>query len=113
MTMPTDLTSFIPLAYLIASVCFILTLLMLVSVVATLVHKDIITFKWIVPGLIVGSLVGASMAAWIPMTKMPERIALSHCFGGLAAALVGVAEYLRHDPTHLSSVTIASLGFEA
>ena len=27
------------------------------------------------------------------MTKMPERIALSHAFGGLAAALVGVAEY--------------------
>ena len=34
------------------------------------------------------------MSIWIPMTKMPERIALSHAFGGLAAALVGVSEYL-------------------
>ena len=32
------------------------------------------------------------------MTKMPERIALSHAFGGLAAALVGVSEY--HAPAH-------------
>jgi len=129
MTMPTDLTSFIPLAYLIASVCFILTLLllsspkharlgnllgsvgMLVAVVATLVHRDIITYKWIVPGLIVGSMIGASMAAWIPMTKMPERIALSHCFGGLAAALVGVAEYVHHG-SEIHRFTMGALGLE-
>src|SRR5262249_41855190 len=52
-------------------------------------------------------------AAWIPMTKMPERIALSHAFGGLAAALVGISEYVRHDPHHLSSVTLTALGLEA
>jgi NAD(P) transhydrogenase subunit beta len=66
---------------------------MLVAVVGTLLHAEIITYRWIVPGLIIGSLIGASMSIWIPMTKMPERIALSHSFGGLAAALVGVAEY--------------------
>ncbi len=127
--MGIDFTSWIPLAYLIASVCFILTLLflsspkharlgnaigsigMLVAVIATLVHKDIITYAWIVPGLIVGSLVGASMAAWIPMTKMPERIALSHCFGGLAAALVGVSEYIHHGG-ELSRFTMGALGLE-
>ena len=27
---------------------------------------------------------------------MPERIALSHAFGGLAVALVGVSEWVRH-----------------
>ncbi len=105
--------SLIPIAYLIASVCFILTLQglsspkharggnllgsigMLIAVVGTLLLKDIETFKWIVPGLIIGSLIGAAMSIWIPMTKMPERIALSHSFGGLAAALVGVVEYIR------------------
>ncbi len=30
------------------------------------------------------------------MTKMPKRIALSHAFGGLAVAIVGVVEYLKH-----------------
>ena len=101
----------IPFAYLIASVCFILTLQglsspkyarrgnllgaigMLIAVVGTLLHKEIVDYRWIGAGLILGSLIGASMAIWIPMTKMPERIALSHSFGGLAAALVGVAEY--------------------
>jgi NAD(P) transhydrogenase subunit beta len=66
---------------------------MLVAVVGTLLHAEIITYRFIVPGLILGSLIGAAMSIWIPMTKMPERIALSHSFGGLAAALVGVAEY--------------------
>ena len=51
------------------------------------------------------------MAALIPMTKMPERIALSHAFGGLAAALVGVCHYSLHSET-LSHGTMAALGFE-
>jgi NAD(P) transhydrogenase subunit beta len=93
-----------PLSYLVASVCFILALQalssptharrgnaigafgMLVAVVGTLILSQIITFKWIIPALILGSLIGAAMSIWIPMTKMPERIALSHSFGGLAAS---------------------------
>jgi NAD(P) transhydrogenase subunit beta len=42
---------------------------------------------------------------------MPERIALSHAFGGLAAALVGVSEYYRH-AAELGSVKMAAIGFE-
>jgi NAD(P) transhydrogenase subunit beta len=112
--------SYIPLAYLIASVCFILTLQglsspkharagnalgsvgMLIAVVGTLLLKDIESFRFIVPGLIIGSLIGASMSIWIPMTKMPERIALSHSFGGLAAALVGVVEYIHLGGAYLT-----------
>jgi NAD(P) transhydrogenase subunit beta len=118
-------------SYLVASVCFILTLQFLssprlarqgvligsfgmaVAVVGTLVRPEIVTYKWIIPSALVGSAIGAAMAAWIPMTKMPERIALSHAFGGLAAALVGVSEYIRHDPHHLSNVTLAALGLES
>src|SRR3979490_2583560 len=106
--------AYIPLAYLVASVCFILTLQglsspkharagnalgsvgMLIAVAGTLLLRDIESFRFIVPGLIIGSLIGAAMSIWIPMTKMPERIALSHSFGGLAAALVGGAEDYRH-----------------
>ncbi len=121
--------SILPISYLIASVCFILALQalsspkharrgnllgavgMLVAVIGTLLHHDIITFKWIALGLILGSLIGGSMAIWIPMTKMPERIALSHAFGGLAAALVGVSEY-SHRGAELGTVTIVALGLE-
>ncbi len=84
---------------------------MLLAVVGTLLHAEILTFAWIVPGLIIGSLIGAGMAWWIPMTKMPERIALSHAFGGLAAAFVGVSEYYRH-AGHVDRVTMTALGAE-
>ncbi len=119
----------LPLSYLIASVCFILALQalsspkharkgnllgavgMLIAVIGTLLHQDILTFRWIALGLILGSLIGGAMSIWIPMTKMPERIALSHAFGGLAAALVGVSEY-SHRGAELGTVTIVALGLE-
>ena len=36
---------------------------------------------------------GYPIGVWVPMTAMPQRIAISHAFGALAATLVGVAEY--------------------
>ena len=33
---------------------------------------------------------------WVPMTAMPQRTALSHAFGALAAALVGIGEFIVH-----------------
>ena len=123
-------SSLIGFSYLVASVCFILTLQFLsspkfarrgvligvfgmaVAVVGTLLKPEIVVYKWIIPGVLIGSLIGGAMSAWIPMTKMPERIALSHAFGGLAAALVGISEYIRHDPHELSAVTLTALGFE-
>jgi H+-translocating NAD(P) transhydrogenase subunit beta len=120
-----------PVTYLVASVCFILALQalsspkharqgnaigafgMLIAVVGTLLLGKIIDYRWIALGLIIGSAIGAAMAVWIPMTKMPERIALSHSFGGLAAALVGVSEYLHLSHTGgLDRFTMGALGFE-
>jgi NAD(P) transhydrogenase subunit beta len=119
------------LPYLIASVCFILALQglssptharrgnligalgMLVAVVGTLVFTHILTFTWIAIGLMIGAAIGAAMSIWIPMTKMPERIALSHSFGGLAAALVGVSEYHhRIGGEGIDRFTMAALGLE-
>ncbi|HEX5720144.1 MAG TPA: NAD(P)(+) transhydrogenase (Re/Si-specific) subunit beta [Thermoanaerobaculia bacterium] len=118
-----------PFSYLIASVCFIVALQalsspkharrgnavgafgMLVAVVGTLLLAKIVTFTWILIGLTIGSVIGAAMSIWIPMTKMPERIALSHSFGGLAAALVGIAEY-HHLGTGISRFTMGALGLE-
>jgi H+-translocating NAD(P) transhydrogenase subunit beta len=50
------------------------------------------------------------MAKYMPMTAMPERIALSHAFGALAAGLVGTTEYYEHAES--LSVFITALMFE-
>jgi NAD(P) transhydrogenase subunit beta len=86
---------------------------MLIAVIGTLLHKEIIRYDWIIAGLVVGSGIGIAISGWIPMTKMPERIAMSHAFGGLASALVGVAEYNRQIEAHtLSHFEMGALGFE-
>ena len=66
---------------------------MLIAVAGTLLHQRIVSYEWIAGGLALGIIIGIPMGLWIPMVKMPERIALSHSFGGLAVALVGVSEY--------------------
>jgi len=85
---------------------------MLFAVAGTVVHPEIKSYIWIVIAGVIGSGIGVAMAALIPMTKMPERIALSHAFGGLAAALVGVCHYYLHSGEHLSHFTMGALGFE-
>ncbi|HZU35649.1 MAG TPA: NAD(P)(+) transhydrogenase (Re/Si-specific) subunit beta, partial [Gemmataceae bacterium] len=48
---------------------------------------------WILISLAIGAAIGIPMAVLMPMTAVPQRTALSHAFGGLAASLVGVAHY--------------------
>ena len=122
-------TYFIELSYLLASILFILGLKglshpetakrgmhlaefgMLMAIIGTLLHLEIITYTWIILGLVLGSLVGLAMGLWVPMTAMPQRTALSHAFGAFAAALVGISEFYRHGG-HLETVTMGALGFE-
>jgi NAD(P) transhydrogenase subunit beta len=40
----------------------------------------------------VGGLIGVPLSK-VPLTAVPQRTALSHAFGGLAAGLVGTANY--------------------
>jgi NAD(P) transhydrogenase subunit beta len=91
---------------------FLAELGMIFAVAGTVVHPDIKSYVWIIIAGAIGSAIGVAMAALIPMTKMPERIALSHAFGGLAAALVGVCHYYLHGAEHLSHFTMGALGFE-
>ena len=89
---------------------------MVAAIVGTFFHEDITRngyrgYVWIGLGLLIGSVVGGSMGLRIPMTAVPQRTALSHALGALAAALIGVAEYLLHQ-AHLSSLQMTPLGFE-
>jgi H+-translocating NAD(P) transhydrogenase subunit beta len=84
---------------------------MLAGVVGTLVGNEIVEFTWIALALGVGSVIGIAMALFMPMTAMPQRIALSHAFGALAAALVGTAHYALETPA-IAPFTQTALGVE-
>jgi NAD(P) transhydrogenase subunit beta len=92
---------------------------MLVAVVGTLMHQDIITWQWIVAGLVIGAVLGYPLGMFVPMTAMPQRIAFAQMFGALAATLVGVAKYYHaYHPAAgelspgLSRGVMAAVGFE-
>ena len=87
---------------------------MFIAVVGTLLHQRIISYEWIAGGIILGTIIGIPMGLWIPMTKMPERVALSHAFGGLAVALVGVSEYYMSNHGHapLAKFAMGAVTFE-
>src|SRR3989338_9107549 len=84
---------------------------MLIAIVGTLVHHEVIRYEWIIAGLALGTIIGIPLGLWVPMTAMPERIALSHAFGALAAALVGVSEYYRH-AGEIDGIMMVALGAE-
>ncbi len=114
-----DRTTIIALAYLIAAVLFILGLKglthprtavrgnllgatgMLVAVLATLIHQDIIGYGLIITGLVIGGLIGAVLAVKIEMTAMPELVALFNGFGGGASVFVAGAELARPEARDL------------
>jgi H+-translocating NAD(P) transhydrogenase subunit beta len=84
---------------------------MLLAVMATLLRAEIVSYEWIAVGLFIGSAIGVPMALFMPMTAMPQRTALSHAFGALAASLVGISEFYLNTP-HIERFTMGALGFE-
>src|ERR687883_1927745 len=71
---------------------------MLLAVVGTLLKHEVVNYEWILIAFFIGSAIGVPIAYLMPMTAVPQRTALSHAFGALAAALVGTAEYYRETP---------------
>ena len=65
---------------------------MLIAVVVTLLDREILDYKWIAAGLIIGVLIGGIAARVVKMTSMPELVALFNGFGGFASLLVAWAE---------------------
>ena len=63
-----------------------------VAVVATLFDPQVSEYKWIIIALIIGAGVGVPLGM-VKMTAVPQRTALSHAFGAMSAALIGIAEY--------------------
>src|SRR3989449_527154 len=84
---------------------------MLLAIIGSLLHHEIVDYRWIATGLVLGTAIGVPMAIWIPMTAVPQRTALSHSFGALAAALIGVSEYYRHGAA-LGSLRVGVIALE-
>jgi len=98
---------------------FLGTLGMALAVLATWVQPVVIHHGWIIIAIIAGFAVGIPLSL-VPLTAVPQRTALSHAFGGLAAGLVGTAKFylwLRNEPemlTHFRMIAIMAeiiLGF--
>ncbi len=121
----------VQLAYIAASVLFVFGLKMLssqrtakrgnlvsaagmlIAVIATLIGQDM-QYQWIILGILIGGAIGATAALRVPMTSMPEFVALFNGFGGMASLLVGWAEYQRNlpewsggEPSYITVVAIA------
>ena len=110
--MNSTLGILINITYLIAAVLFIIGLKrlsspataragnfisgigMLLAIVATLLDREIITFEWVIVGMIIGSTAGALMAYRVKMTSMPQMVGILNGFGGGASTLVAFSEYL-------------------
>lgn len=115
--MPCDLsdwkfivsTALIDLCYLVSAILFVIGLkgmtrprtavrgnllgavAMLLAVVVTLLHHNVISWKAIIPGIVVGSAIGVYLALTVKMTAMPQLVALFNGLGGGGSLLVAGA----------------------
>ena len=69
---------------------------MILAIVGTMQHELIVQWGWIAVGMVAGGVIGLVMAVFMPMTAMPERIAIVNGLGGAASGLVGICEVIRH-----------------
>ncbi|NJN63869.1 MAG: NAD(P)(+) transhydrogenase (Re/Si-specific) subunit beta [Acidobacteria bacterium] len=123
----------VQLAYLVATALFVLSLhwmsdpktarrgvqagvaAMFLAIVATWAQPSFIVHHWwIVIALLLGTAVGWPLSR-VPLTAVPQRTALSHAFGGVAAGLVGTAKYylwLQEGPENLTTFRMVAILFE-
>jgi H+-translocating NAD(P) transhydrogenase subunit beta len=89
---------------------------MLLAICGTLINHEIVDYRWIAAGLVLGAVIGYPLGMWVPTTALPQRIAAALSFSALAAVLVGVSEYYNalHTATGLTldAPHMAALGFE-
>lgn len=99
----------IDIAYLVAAILFVIglkgltkprtavrgnligALAMLIAVVATMLHNDIVSMTGLLVAMAIGSVVGIVLALKIEMTAMPQLVALFNGLGGGASVLVAGA----------------------
>ncbi len=84
---------------------------MIIAIVVTWAQPGVVHHGWIILAIIAGFVVGVPLAR-VPLTAVPQRTALSHAFGGLAAGLVGTAKYylwLSEGPENLTAFRMVAI----
>ncbi|MEP1088031.1 NAD(P)(+) transhydrogenase (Re/Si-specific) subunit beta [Algoriphagus sp.] len=117
----------IELAYLIASVLFVLGMKMMnktksarqgnrlsalgmfIAILATLVQIDAISLVEILGCIVVGSAIGMYYANKVEMTKMPEMVAIFNGFGGLASFSVALSDYFLRTEVNVESIALVTV----
>src|SRR3989338_6308261 len=124
--------SLVQLTYLIATALFVFALhwmndpktarrgvfsgvaAMTLAVLATWAQPVVVHHGWIILAIIAGAAVGLPLSM-VPLPAGPQPTALSHAFGGLAAGLVGTAEYYlwySHEPGNLTAFKMTAIVVE-
>ncbi|MDD5269094.1 MAG: Re/Si-specific NAD(P)(+) transhydrogenase subunit beta [Methylococcales bacterium] len=109
--------SLVTMSYIVAAILFILSLSglsnqetarkgnyygmlgMAIAIIATTLSGSVTAFGILIVALIIGGAIGARAALKVEMTQMPELVAIMHSLVGMAAVLVGYANFMDHDIT--------------
>ncbi len=107
------IASIVSICYLIAAVLFILGIKglakprtavrgnqmaaggMLLAIIITLLDQSILSYEWIIGGIVVGSIIGVIAAVRVQITNMPQMVALLNGSGGGASLFIAAASYLE------------------
>jgi len=117
--MSGNLTGF---AYLIAAICFIMALRglsspetarrgnlfgiigMVIAIFTTLMDPDVLSFGWIITGVLIGGTIGTVVAQRIQMTALPQLVAAFHSLVGMAAVFVATAAFYNPEAYGIGTV---------
>jgi NAD(P) transhydrogenase subunit beta len=100
------------MSYIVATILFILSLSglsnqetarkgnyygmlgMAIAIIATTLSASVTTYEILIVALLIGGSIGARAALKVEMTQMPELVAIMHSLVGMAAVLVGYANFM-------------------
>ncbi|MDF1749080.1 MAG: NAD(P)(+) transhydrogenase (Re/Si-specific) subunit beta [Alphaproteobacteria bacterium] len=115
-------------AYLVAAVCFILALRglshpetarngnrfgiagMAIAILTTLAMPNVLSYEWIILGIVVGGAIGTFIARKIEMTALPQLVAAFHSLVGLAAVFVAAAAFYAPEEYNIGTAGQIAVG---
>ncbi len=115
-------------AYLVAAVCFILALRglshpetarngnrfgiagMAIAILTTLAMPTVLSYEWIILGIVIGGAIGTFIARKIEMTALPQLVAAFHSLVGLAAVFVAAAAFYAPEAYNIGKAGEIAVG---